>query len=189
MCPQRITSSRDRARMRSTKILAPMALPVLGGLLISDEVVDFSCPCRFIGRGERDGSCCIAGGKPNCSTPECRPRMQRSSCQRRPLREQLEALQCESEFFRTCTTIWTIYEVPLKCSMRPVASKFCLRAIWFRRSPYRRYDDSTVPFLVALGTTKATGRDSWPACRLWGHWSNRHAFSRVPMALGLLWLT
>ena len=29
------------------KILAPMALPVLGGLLISDEVVDLFLPVRF----------------------------------------------------------------------------------------------------------------------------------------------
>jgi Cu(I)/Ag(I) efflux system membrane protein CusA/SilA len=29
------------------EILAPMALPVLGGLLISDEVVDISLPVRF----------------------------------------------------------------------------------------------------------------------------------------------
>ena len=29
------------------EILAPMALPVLGGLLISDEVVDLFLPVRF----------------------------------------------------------------------------------------------------------------------------------------------
>jgi hypothetical protein len=29
------------------EILAPMALPVLGGLLISDEVVDIFLPVRF----------------------------------------------------------------------------------------------------------------------------------------------
>jgi Cu(I)/Ag(I) efflux system membrane protein CusA/SilA len=30
-----------------SEILAPMALPVLGGLLISDEVVDLFLPVRF----------------------------------------------------------------------------------------------------------------------------------------------
>ena len=33
--------------MRGGEILAPMALPVLGGLLISDEVVDLFLPVRF----------------------------------------------------------------------------------------------------------------------------------------------
>ena len=35
------------ARGVGGEILAPMALPVLGGLLISDEVVDLFLPVRF----------------------------------------------------------------------------------------------------------------------------------------------